>query len=146
MSYKDLELERRYQREWRRRKRAGLPTALGWRTKPKKTPEERRVWKIKYNKEYKKRERERKETLVREVLGAICCICGRPSGMPFATHRRDGSSHEKLNIMPYKKFEKEIKSGRYVRVCYACHKSVHWIMKYFMMTWEEIIMKIELRK
>ena len=40
--------------------------------------------------------------------------------------------------MPRSIVKKELETNKYTRVCFKCHKSVHWCMDKLGMSWEEI--------
>lgn len=41
--------------------------------------------------------------------------------------------------MGEKEHQIEMKSGEFVRLCFRCHKAVHWCMKYLGLSWEQIV-------
>lgn len=53
-------------------------------------------------------------------------------------HRKDGQTHKKFSLMGLPEYTRELMTGAYVRVCFRCHKSVHWCMEHLNLTWEDI--------
>jgi len=72
----------------------------------------------------------------KRILGDECCIC--KSNRSLTVHRKDGFTHRAFELIGVKKFEEELMSGEYVRLCYSCHKGVHWVMKFFGWQWDTI--------
>jgi len=130
--YKDIEKKRKYQREWSKRKNAGLPT----RTTPIPSREESKRKEL----ERERRYRLHKRKIIEDVFGKKCIFCGHEKVMII--HRKDGKKHKIFSEMGLKELYSEIAEHKneYVRVCGVCHKAVHWIMKWFGMTWEKIIL------
>ncbi len=125
MPYKNKEDLRRYQRDWARRKRARLPT----RTTIKLSKEERKQRKRESTKRWRQRKREEGD----KVFGIICFLCNGIINLGF--HKKDNVRHKTwFTVNLALKNPKE-----WVRLCYPCHKSVHWCMKHFDMTWENIL-------
>jgi hypothetical protein len=135
----DIEKKRDYDKNWQRRKRAGLPT----RTKPIMTNTER----IKRRKEVRqKANNKRFENRLKQIVEKFgkdltdktlrCEIC---YGKYYPSlHRKDGQPHRLWRDMTNEEFEEMINGNDYVIICYDCHKHIHWCMKYLLMTWEEI--------
>ena len=97
------------------------------------TRENKRKW--------NKHTREIKKNLLDKYLGIKCLFCSHKERL--IAHRKDGKPHKKLYELSVKSLEKEISKGQYVRVCFKCHKAIHWCMKHLNMTWEEIINKFK---
>lgn len=137
MPYKDIQNRREYNREWARRKRKGLITR-GIRKRKLLPKEERKRRMLERSKKYRKQVEER----VNEVLGKECFFCN--SKRCLQCHRKDGKPHKNggnngKNIA--------IKNPKeFVRLCYSCHKGVHWVMKWFNMNWETILKNIKTQK
>lgn len=74
---------------------------------------------------------------IKSVLGTSCIFCGK-TDVNLATHRKDGQSHKKFAHQGIKWVKQEITPEHYVRLCYPCHKGVHWAMDFLGMTWDEI--------
>lgn len=69
-----------------------------------------------------------------ELFGSSCIICGRgKKSSRMICHQKYGKKHNCVNLTYAVNHPEE-----FVRLCYACHKGVHWVMKYFKMTWEGI--------
>lgn len=77
-----------------------------------------------------------RKTLVETTLGVKCLFCGYRDRL--TSHRKDGQSHKPFNSMGQAEFRQHVESGEYVRVCYRCHKSVHWAMECLGLDWERI--------
>ena len=58
-------------------------------------------------------------------------------------HRKDGQRHPNLSGLSVTALNRIIKQekDKYVRLCYKCHKHVHWCMTYLGMDWNEIVQK-----
>lgn len=125
MPYKDIQAKRKYGREWQRRKRAGIQT----RTKEKLSDEELRQHKIDYKKKWLQRKREEGN----KVFGTICFLCG--GNVNLCLHEKSGTPHQRSCTERI-----ALKNpDQWVKLCYPCHKAVHWCMEHFKMSWEEII-------
>jgi hypothetical protein len=128
---RDKQKQREYQREWARRKRAGLPTA--WKNQKILTPVERKEYQLNYSREYKRRHRE----LAAKIFGENCLFCGAGTtkdGRSNALHEKHGNPHLDTDTAGLAIRNPE----NWVRLRYRCHNAVHWCMKYFGMSWEEI--------
>jgi hypothetical protein len=136
MPFKNIEDKQNYQKNWMRNKRAGNPTRLT----PLLTEEERLKRKKLNSKKQGKKLRTKKKLLIRSILGNTCFFCGRPRRLNG--HRKDGTNHIRFYDLPFSELEAELKSQKYVLLCYECHKGVHWCMKILKMTWEDIIANI----
>ena len=132
MPYKNIEDKRRYQREWLRRKNAGLPTRL---TVPNSPEERERLLKERRRRTTAKR-RQRRRKYRDEYVGGQCYFCGYPERL--IVHRKDGEPHTKPSEWGLKKYHDEVKTGMYATLCYKCHKHVHWCMTILGLTWEEM--------
>lgn len=131
MVYKDKKVLRKYQRDWARRKRKGLPTRTTLIPK-KLTEEEIRERKRQINGLHRKKKRE----IINKYLGTKCLFCKYERRL--ITHRKDNKKHIRLMHLSLNNLTKELKDEKYVYVCYHCHKGVHFCMKYLGLTWEEI--------
>lgn len=140
MPYKDKQKNREYQKEWAKRKRGGIPTKIINRLSL--TIEERKDRRKKQLIESSKRRRAKINRLIMESIGNKCFICG--STLNLASHKKDGSKHHELNTIEVIK-QLMTDSNKWVRLCYPCHKSIHWIMKYFRWDWKKIITFIGLQ-
>ena len=134
MPFKNEKVQKRYQHNWYLRKKAGLPT----KTKPILTFEEKLQRKKKLRREQDKLIRQRKNKLIEDKIGKDCFFCGY--GKRLTTHRKDGKNHIKFSRLSKKELIHELEkhSDEYVRLCYKCHKSVHWSMKYLGLSWKQI--------
>ncbi len=129
--YKDIKIQRRYGRDWARRKRKGLIT----RTTPqprKLTEEELKERKNTHNKTHRMKRRK----IINEYLGTKCLFCGYKDRL--VTHRKDNKEHKRLMSLSLVDLIRELKSKEYVYVCFHCHKGIHWCMRYFGFSWEKI--------
>ena len=134
MPYKDKRVRQKYQKEWVRRKRAGLPT----RTTEPLTETERKSRQIicthKKNKVYNSKRIE----LKRKYLGDECFFCKYTHRL--LSHRKDGEKHKLFNFMGMVQLRAALETGQYVALCFHCHKAVHWCMGKLGMTWEDIVL------
>lgn len=136
MPYKDPDKQRSWQREYQRRKRAGLPTK-GISPRKLLTEEEKK----RRQKESSKRYREKFKKQVSFLIGNKCIICGRD--YKLISHRKDGIDHSTgSNGMAMVK-DVINEPTKFVRLCWNCHKGVHWVMKYFDMDWDETIERLK---
>jgi len=91
-------------------------------------------------KEYTKRKRHewhvkhRKKAL--SVLGENCKICGYKGvkSHSMIIHRKGGKPHCTSDLLGIIR-----NINDYVLLCCPCHKAVHWILKYFGFTWEQVV-------
>jgi len=67
------------------------------------------------------------------LLGKRCYVCDRD--IHLLCHKKDGIPH--LSSKTYKMVINN--ASDFVRVCMKCHIAIHWIMKHYGWTWEEII-------
>lgn len=135
MAYKDIEVRRKYQREWDAKKRRGETTALGggFMSRKKLSSAERKEYHNKWNRE----DRQRKRTEALELFGRKCCLCGRASPEKHLVfHRKDGLRHSLSNTAGL-----VLKNPKdWALVCrYRCHIGVHFCMNYLGMKWKEIV-------
>lgn len=134
--YKDAKVQRKYQREWARNKRKGLPTKT--LPIPKKLTEEE----IKEHKKINNQNcRNKKKGIIKKYLGERCVIC--KYGERLITHRKDNKKHKILMGLSIQNMINELKSDKYVHVCFHCHKGIHWCIKYLGLSWEEILSKVK---
>jgi len=73
-------------------------------------------------------------------IGNNCFFCHFEKRL--ICHRKDGRKHEDILNMKLKQVIKEVKSDQYVRLCFKCHRHVHWCMEQFDMNWTEIERRI----
>jgi len=155
VAFKDKNFNRLYQRLWHRRRRAGLPTQLkqfysdheiiqiaSQTLKLQKLPpEERKRRRLENSKIQNRKVRQRKKELINKKVGDKCYFCGYTKRL--VCHRKDGKKHKKFLDMNFKELKKILEDDRdsYVRLCFKCHKWVHWCMERLGMTWEEIEQK-----
>lgn len=126
MPIKDPKERKAYQREWARRKRAGQKTSG---IDPKKAKSYKPIIKTNGDKnEYNRKNTALRKHLKDKYLGSKCVLCGTDKGK-IDTHRKDGKEHQPLSIVAIKKFENEISSGEFVRLCTPCHNTVHRKMR-----------------
>lgn len=130
MPYKDKNNLRKYQQEWYERKKLGLTT----KTKEKITKEQLRQNRTLSSKKW--RENKRKEA--DKVFGINCSLCN--SNNNTCLHEKSGKPHNR-NCTANKALKNPEK---WARLCYPCHKAVHWNMKHFHMTWEDIKSKYDM--
>lgn len=93
-------------------------------------------WKRRSGKRSSKRHRRLRER-VGELLGNECSICER-TDIRLVAHQMSGKGHNSSGGTTSLKYAID-HPEEMVRLCYACHKGVHWAMKYLNMTWEDIV-------
>jgi hypothetical protein len=81
--------------------------------------------------------RKRKAEVVSQCTGVMCLFCGY--GKRLIAHRKDGSAHKRFESMGEKEHRIEMESGAYVRLCFKCHKAVHWCMNHLGLDWNQIV-------
>ena len=153
MPIKDVEKNRAYQREWARRKRLGINTKIVNNHKYKSTVEEKRLRAeerrllMTPEERNSRQEREKRRFLEKrkqlkdkldQLLGKKCGICG--SDFSFVTHEIHGIPHVGNGSDQF--VDAFVRPEDFVRLCYPCHKGVHWVMKWFNMSWGEIMDKV----
>ena len=89
------------------------------------------------SKEWNAEQRSRKSRVVDQYAGNSCLFCGYVDRL--VAHRKDGQAHKRFECMGENEHRAEFVSGKYIRLCFRCHKSVHWCMEYLGLGWEEII-------
>lgn len=85
----------------------------------------------------KRRVAEARRLHIQQALGACCWVCAK-TDVNLASHRKDGRSHKKFAQQGIAWVRAEVTSERYVRLCYPCHKGVHWAMDHLGMSWDDI--------
>lgn len=141
MPFKDEDQLREYQRDWARRKRAGQVT----RTKTPMTDEERKERKRQTSREFSMRKSQERKEAILEFIGRICFFCGVDNiERRLSSHRKDGTKHTDFYNMNKEMFNVQVRNNEYVRVCYKCHKHVHWCMDKLNMTWDDILERLSL--
>ena len=83
--------------------------------------------------ESEKRWRDKKRQEADRVFGTACFLCKgivRPG-----LHKKDGEEHQTWCTAVEALKEPE----KWVRLCYPCHKAVHWCMEHLGLTWEQIV-------
>lgn len=88
------------------------------------------------NRDYRIKTRDARRLYLDEELGDTCFFCDGTNNL--ASHRKDGAEHYKLSYMGLERLRREVRSSDYVRLCYPCHKGVHWSMQWLGLSWEEI--------
>lgn len=71
-----------------------------------------------------------------EFLGNRCVLCG--SQKHLVSHEINGHPHVKFTRIGSRQFRALIGTGQFVRLCFICHKHVHWSMKWFGYNWTQI--------
>jgi hypothetical protein len=135
MPYKNNKVQKEYQKIWYQRKRKGLPTKF----KPRKklSPEKLEAMKMTWDKEYQARRRKFRNLLKLKHLGNSCTVCKTKKATMIA-HKKNFKKHKDFNLMSNSEYEKELKSKKYVLLCYSCHKGVHWSNKFLgVKKWED---------
>ena len=126
MPFKDKEKEKEYRRQWYLRKKIGSPTRLYKPFTEEERKEGRRIARNKYY--YKQREK------MEKLLGKQCVVC---SGLTnLCCHKIDLAEHKKPSNDGFKDVIKNPET--YLRLCYACHKGIHFAIEYLNLSWEYI--------
>jgi hypothetical protein len=87
-------------------------------------------------KEYNLKWRQNKREEADKVFGTKCSICN--SKINLCLHEKSGKIHNtSCTASIALKNPKE-----WVRLCYPCHKAVHWVMTHFKMSWNEIVARL----
>lgn len=89
--------------------------------------------------EWNARKRDVRRSLANSLVGDECLLCGYADRLII--HRMDGEAHKPFASMPDAVFLDNLKSGDYVRLCFHCHKGVHFCMDKLGMTWNQVIEK-----
>ncbi len=137
MPYKDIKVQKEYQRKWYLRKKQGLPTKTVISLSEEERIKRRRAT---IQKACKKKRFLRKQAKY-DKLGDICRICSRKQYNLHA-HRKDGKPHKEFHALTNEEYKKELDSGEYVHLCYRCHKGVHFCLDILKLTWSEIIKRL----
>lgn len=135
MPFKNKDQNRKYQKEWQRRKKRGENTHGIDTTKVEDTPPP--LSKITINRTTKNNKTAKRQELKEIHLGDCCVICNR-NNMRLSTHRKDGSKHIRIIDMNNNDFMDAMTSGDYARLCNRCHLNTHWNMKYLNINWKMI--------
>lgn len=125
MPYKDPSKQRDYQKEWIRNKKDKFP---------EKFVNSRNIaakeWRMKNDIILKR--------VVDSVVGDSCFFC--ESVIKLQCHEFRGEKHRKISsITNIDKLKIFLQDGDFVRLCYKCHMGVHWCMRMFDATWEDIL-------
>ena len=132
---KTVEEKRAYAALWYQNRKNGIPTNTRFRaseehkrerinrTAKKTRAKKYKMWKDKVN----------------SLLGTKCIICGSTSHL--ICHKKDGEKHHGYCGTLF--VDAITNPNEFVRVCYGCHKGIHWSMQWFNMSWEQIISNIE---
>lgn len=136
MVFKDIKVQKEYQKLWYQRKKAGLPTKTRQpkSEKHKKYMGERRR---RNAKNYRRTRKIKRKQVIKLILGDCCFICKRKNKL-LSMHRKDGKKHKPLHSMCSKRLKKELETNKYVLLCYVCHKNVHWCLDFVGLDWHFI--------
>ena len=149
MSYKSLEKEREYRKEYYQRNREKLrdyskqyyqKNKEKW-IKYSKTPE-RKKWQKEYDKKYYKQHqkhenryhkeyRKNKYEKIRKLFGNKCCICGFDRMLML--HEIYGKEH----IVSLKYYQEH--KDDFALTCFFCHKGIHFCMKHLGLSFNQIL-------
>lgn len=83
---------------------------------------------------------QQRNSVSNRLLETTCTICGS-STRRMVCHEIRGTSHRKFSLMGINEFTSLMKSGNFVRLCFICHKHVHWSMDFYGYSWEDILDK-----
>ena len=79
--------------------------------------------------------RKRREALYKQI-GTKCILCGYDSIDP-----KDRMTYHEIHFEPHpinqRYYETHIKD--FVRLCFKCHQTVHWLHAMYNLSWSEII-------
>ena len=90
------------------------------------------------DKRYREKFKKEKQAFYAQV-GTKFAICG--SRKRLACHRKSFEKHMRIaNLMRPKLLNEKV--CNYARLCYPCHFGVHWVHKFFGLSWEQIISHI----
>lgn len=94
-----------------------------------------------YMKTYSARKRSERRAVMDATIGAACAFCGytKIGTGGLVAHRKDGLPHGKLDVISDQQFAIEMTGNKYVRLCLPCHRGVHWTMKFFGYSWDDIV-------
>jgi len=82
----------------------------------------------------------KRRQLLISKFGKNCYFCNaKENERRLAFHNKLNESHKDFKDMSEVDFKKVIESDDYIRLCYACHKHIHWCMEKLHMFWNEII-------
>ncbi len=130
MPYKDQDKNRTWHRNRYRKKVGCLTRSVNYKFLPEEERHER-------TSTVKKTCAENRKLHVRKtidtLLGSDCFLCHDTKNL--VSHRKDGTRHS-TNESSIKCVKRE--PEKFVRLCKQCHNGVHWMMRKFNMSWEEI--------
>lgn len=119
-------------------------TMKKWResNKPYLKEYERKRYQNPLRREYLKRKDKERKELIRKILGVKCVICGieKSDKVRVYYHEIHGKKH---STKPYYVLKN---INDFVCLCYHCHMSVHWCMRYLDMNWREIKKQLEIKR
>jgi hypothetical protein len=144
MPFKNIETRKKYQREWYKNKCLGLPTRKPNKINIIQDPEKFKAIKRERCKRSRKKLELREKEQIGQLIGFKCCLCG--SERRITSHRKNGIPHSPNSNAEQRRKDVLAHPEEFVRVCYGCHKGIHWVMKWFNMSWEEILQEIEKHK
>lgn len=89
-------------------------------------------------KETKKRTERRIIDTRNQLFGTQCRICGcSKEERKIAIHKKDGENHDEHQLWRIR-FLNSLDPNEWAALCVACHRGVHWMMKIFHQSWNEI--------
>jgi hypothetical protein len=82
--------------------------------------------------------RNQKRLLLSKYVGDKCYFCKYTSRL--ICHEKNGDKHQDLHSMGRRQLEEYISNNedKYVRICFKCHKAVHWCLKFLRLKWKDI--------
>jgi len=119
MPYRDKEKKLEWDRNFARTHRAEANARA--KEHYEKHAKEKRV----YEKEYYHRESLRLKSLIREIFGDSCAICGNKQNLNY--HEINGKKHP-YNTLAKLKYILAHRED-FLLLCYECHKAVHYLLK-----------------
>ena len=125
MPYKDPEMQKKYLREY-------------WRKRYYLIKEDPRKWKqyAKQNYERTRRNKLIQKEKIKEILGLNCFICNRDQKINW--HEKNGKEH---GAGDYHYIFKNVKD--FVSLCPVCHRFVHKLMALYNKSWNDILLFLE---
>jgi len=87
---------------------------------------------------HKKKTEEKITALRDQLFGTKCKICDcSKEKRTIAIHRKDVKEHDETQLWRIS-FLESLDPDEWAALCIACHRGVHWMMKTYRLTWNEI--------
>lgn len=124
----------------RNRKESGYYTTDEYRERHNKNAQKLRTKNRKQISEYNKERRLQAKIKAEKLLGNKCFVCGKNKFLRY--HKKDGIYHKSSETV----FMVIKNPDDFVRLCEFCHKGVHFSMKYYGWTWEQVVENLLYKK